>query len=220
MASKLLRPQDVGENIQSFCTLTRDAVSYLAKTRGGAGFDNEIPNLEGVLYNFSAESKYINQWKVEVSAACPRLREVSLFFRFSASNARARERRGCETRETRAVAREEKFFVPLPSRAISHARGHLRVSRFARQTTEKRETARSLSLSKPNWICLPYLLDLTPCMEAKLSVNAVPEKTPRPIRCDVYSRIIRKNSEQLCIAHHADNYGSTSAQTARHWNFT
>ena len=33
---------------------------------------------------------------------------------------------------------------PLPSRAISHARGHLRVSRFARQTTEKRETARSL----------------------------------------------------------------------------
>ena len=34
--------------------------------------------------------------------------------------------------------------VPLPSRAISHARGHLRVSRFARRTTEKRETARSL----------------------------------------------------------------------------
>ena len=31
-----------------------------------------------------------------------------------------------------------------PSRAISHARGHLRVSRFARRTTEKRETARSL----------------------------------------------------------------------------
>ena len=35
--------------------------------------------------------------------------------------------------------------MPLPSRAISHARGHLRVSRFARQTTEKRETARSLT---------------------------------------------------------------------------
>ena len=31
-------------------------------------------------------------------------------------------------------------------RAISHARGHLRVSRFARRTTEKRETARSLML--------------------------------------------------------------------------
>ena len=36
--------------------------------------------------------------------------------------------------------------VPLPSRAISHARGHLRVSRFARRTTEKREAARSLVL--------------------------------------------------------------------------
>ena len=35
--------------------------------------------------------------------------------------------------------------MPLPSRAISHARGHLRVSRFARRTTEKRETARSLT---------------------------------------------------------------------------
>ena len=41
------------------------------------------------------------------------------------------------------------FFVPLPSRAISHARGHLRVSRFARRTTEKkRETARSLELKQ------------------------------------------------------------------------
>ena len=34
--------------------------------------------------------------------------------------------------------------MPLPSRAISHARGHLRISRFARRTTEKREAARSL----------------------------------------------------------------------------
>ena len=33
---------------------------------------------------------------------------------------------------------------PLPSRAISHARGHVRISCFARRTTEKRETARSL----------------------------------------------------------------------------
>ena len=30
---------------------------------------------------------------------------------------------------------------------VIHARGHLRVSRFARRTTEKRETARGLSLS-------------------------------------------------------------------------
>ena len=51
------------------------------------------------------------------------------FFRFSESNARARERRSRETPETRA----------------SHARGHLRVSCFARRTTEKRGTARSLT---------------------------------------------------------------------------
>ena len=37
--------------------------------------------------------------------------------------------------------------MPLSSRAISHARGHLRVSRFARRTAEKRETARSLNCS-------------------------------------------------------------------------
>ena len=48
------------------------------------------------------------------------------------SNACARERRGRETRETREAA-------------IGNARGYLRVSRFARRTTEKRETARSLN---------------------------------------------------------------------------
>ena len=41
----------------------------------------------------------------------------------------------------------EKKKVPLPSRAISHARGRLRVSRLARRTTEKRETARSLIIN-------------------------------------------------------------------------
>ena len=59
-----------------------------------------------------------------------RLRAVYHFsFRFSESNARGRERQSRETRETRA----------------SHARGHLRVSCFARRATEKRETARSLT---------------------------------------------------------------------------
>ena len=36
------------------------------------------------------------------------------------------------------------------SRVISHARGHLRVSHCARQTSEKSETARSLIQTKPN----------------------------------------------------------------------
>ena len=41
--------------------------------------------------------------------------------------------------------KESLFFRASPSRASSHARGNLRVSRFARRTTEKRETARSLT---------------------------------------------------------------------------
>ena len=45
-------------------------------------------------------------------------------------------------------AKRGRSLVPLPSRAIGHARGHLRVSRFARRTTEKRETARSLCLQR------------------------------------------------------------------------
>ena len=62
--------------------------------------------------------------------------EQSLFFfRFSESNA---------GRGSGEAARSAKRGQPLPSRAISHARDHLRVSRFARRTTEKRETARSL----------------------------------------------------------------------------
>ena len=99
------------------------------------------------------------QHNAEISAGISKSRQATgnrlaldceqslFFFRFSPeSNARARERRSREKRETRAATREEKraFFVPLPSRAISHARGHLRVSRFVRRTTEKRETARSL----------------------------------------------------------------------------
>ena len=72
-------------------------------------------------------------------AVSPIDREQSLFlFRFSESNARARVRQSRERR--------------LPSHAISHARGHLRVSRFPRWTTEKRETARSLF--HPSSICI------------------------------------------------------------------
>ena len=49
------------------------------------------------------------------------------FFRFKKRSARARELRDAKR-----------------GHAISHARGHLRVSCFARRNTEKRETARSL----------------------------------------------------------------------------
>ena len=59
--------------------------------------------------------------------------EQSLFFfRFSES------KREWEQCTSAGVAK------PRDARNVSHARGHLRVSRFARRTTEKRETARSL----------------------------------------------------------------------------
>ena len=66
-----------------------------------------------------------------------RLRAVSLFnfFRFCKGSARARERQSRETSETRA--------------AVTRVAHDLRVSRFARRTAEKRETARSLSTSSP-----------------------------------------------------------------------
>ena len=54
-----------------------------------------------------------------------------------------------------------------PSRAISHARGHLRVSRFARRTSEKRETARSLDslsmLQAPRKLLKKRLNQYTAC---------------------------------------------------------
>ena len=55
---------------------------------------------------------------------------------------------GEAARRAKRGRQPEKKKVPLPSRAISHARGHLRVLRFARRTTEKRETARSLTRSR------------------------------------------------------------------------
>ena len=73
--------------------------------------------------------------------------EQSLFFvRFCKGSGHARERRSRETRETRAAAREEKKKNRLTVEDHSpwlcgwsvFFRGHLRVSRFARRTTEKK----------------------------------------------------------------------------------
>ena len=58
--------------------------------------------------------------------------EQSLFiFRFSEGSARARERWEAKPRDARnegGSPRRKKRVVPLPSRAFSHSRGHLRVS--------------------------------------------------------------------------------------------
>ena len=49
-------------------------------------------------------------------------------------------------RAKRGQQPEKNKETTLPPHAISHARGHLRILRFARRTTEKREAARSLIL--------------------------------------------------------------------------
>ena len=69
---------------------------------------------------------------------CVDCEQSLFFFRFSKGSAHARA-------SGEAARRAKRGRQPLPSRAISLARGHLRVSRFARRTTEKRETARSLT---------------------------------------------------------------------------
>ena len=65
-----------------------------------------------------------------------------------------------------AARRAKRGRQPLPSRAISHARGHLCVSRFARRTTEKRETARSRYCKRNSFINL--WLDLIPRIRVQL----------------------------------------------------
>ena len=69
-----------------------------------------------------------------------RLRAVSLFFRFHVKGVCARERRAAARRETREEKGDNSFsfFVPLPSRAFSHARGRLRVSRVLLDAPRKK----------------------------------------------------------------------------------
>ena len=69
---------------------------------------------------------------------CVDCEQSLFFFLFSKGSAHARA-------SGEAARRAKRGRQPLPSRAISLARGHSRVSRFARRTTEKRETARSLT---------------------------------------------------------------------------
>jgi len=56
MAPKLLRPRDVRENLKSLCNMSRDAIKHLVKIRGTGGLENEIPDLEEVLFKFASET--------------------------------------------------------------------------------------------------------------------------------------------------------------------
>ena len=66
----------------------------------------------------------------------------------------------------------------FPSRAVSHACGHLLVSRLARRTTEKRETTRSLKNENViNSLAVPMLA-------RQLS----PPQTPRQVNKRIYKK--------------------------------
>ena len=71
------------------------------------------------------------------------LDEHSLVFsRFSEGSARERERRARREKRRRQPEKKKErlsFFVPLPSRAFSHARAHLHILRVLLDGSEKKE---------------------------------------------------------------------------------
>ena len=95
-----------------------------------------------------------------------------------------------------------------PSRPINHARGHLRVSRFARQTTEKRETARSLGL--PSFFFLREFFSralLSECLEQanwQDISNFFPEKQPKKVvyRTAIFVLLAKHHHQQHHHYHH------------------
>ena len=68
------------------------------------------------------------------------------------------------------------FFITLPPKVSTFISG----------------TSRSLQPVQTQLDLSTVFTRLNHCIEQKLSVKAVPEKTPRRTRCDVYSRIISK----------------------------
>ena len=87
-------------------------------------------------------------------------------------------RRAKRGREPEKKKESLSVFVPLLSRAVSHACGHLLVSRLARRTTEKRETTRSLkNESVINFLAVPMLA-------RQLS----PPQTPRQVNKRIYNK--------------------------------
>ena len=56
LASKMLRPKDIRENLDNFNSVTRDAIEWMVAIRGG---DDVIPDLEGELAKYATECKLI-----------------------------------------------------------------------------------------------------------------------------------------------------------------
>ena len=58
VAPILMRPKAVEENIDNFIEVTKDAVEQLVKLKETSGLGGEIPDLEGELSRWAAESKF------------------------------------------------------------------------------------------------------------------------------------------------------------------
>lgn len=56
LASKMLRPKDIRENLDNFNSVTRDAIERMVVIRGE---DDVIPDLEGELAKYATECKLI-----------------------------------------------------------------------------------------------------------------------------------------------------------------
>lgn len=56
LASKMLRPKDIRENLDNFNSVTRDAIERIVAIRGK---DDVIPDLEGELAKYATECKLI-----------------------------------------------------------------------------------------------------------------------------------------------------------------
>ena len=55
MASKMLRPKDIRENLDNFNGVARDAIEHMVAVRGE---DDVIPDLENELAKFAFECKF------------------------------------------------------------------------------------------------------------------------------------------------------------------
>ena len=56
LASKMLRPKDVRDNMDNFTAVTRDAIEHMVSIRGA---DMEIPDLSKELAQWATECKFL-----------------------------------------------------------------------------------------------------------------------------------------------------------------
>ena len=62
LASKMLRPKDIRENLENFNGVARDAIAHMVEVRGT---NDEITDLEGELAKYATECKFQCHIKVK-----------------------------------------------------------------------------------------------------------------------------------------------------------